>query len=131
MRAMILGLAMAAMPANAADQFDLECVGTKTEKIDQPGEPISFGIVVDLGAKQFCWKSECEVKKIDEVLPDRIQFLKNDPLDRGGVFAKMEVDRKTGRFEWLIIQSNLSHYYLKQEAICKPAKFSGFPATKF
>ncbi|MEG8222415.1 hypothetical protein OSJ57_17570 [Sphingomonas sp. HH69] len=127
---MMLILTMIATPAVAADQFDLECVGTKSEKIDQQGEPISFGIVVDLRAKQFCWKQECEVKTIDEVLPDRVYFLKHDPTDRE-IFSKMEIDRKTGKFEWLIIQKNLSRYYLKQEAVCTPAKFTGFPATKF
>lgn len=114
----------------AADQFDLECVGTKTESIDQPGEPITFGMVVDLKAKLFCWKSSCEVRPIAKVLPDRIEFISGDP-DRSGVFAKMEIDRTTGKFEWLIIQTNLSRYYRRQEAMCKPTKFTGFPETKF
>lgn len=116
----------------AADQFDLECTGVKSEAVDGAPTPHQFGVRVNLTAKKWCW-DHCErVFDIHAVHPDRI-VLTDDRSDniRTRRTSTTEVSRITGDFRLLSIILRPVAIYRKIEGACTKVPFSGFPEAKF
>lgn len=129
--ALVVGM-LAAVPAQAADRFDLKCEGTRSETVGEAGEPISFSVTIDLSSNRYCLGTCWRVDTIQEVQPDRIVFREESKKTlRERSFFKHEVDRQTGKYERLLIETYPFSNYLKEEAECVPAAFRGFPAAKF
>lgn len=128
----VLMMMAAVAPAAAADKFDLKCSGTKTEKLDAPGAPVSFTLHIDLAAKQYC-RNQCEqVLPIFDVKPDKITFHSDSTKDRRmSIYVEDHVDRKSGSYERVMIETYPTSFYEKTSASCKPAAFTPFPKTMF
>lgn len=117
-----------ATAAQAAQQLDLVCEGTRQTEPDGPKEPHSFRIIVDLDEMAFC-KDACDTMwDIDGVNPAEIIF--TEP-GGGRIHSDQRVSRRTGAYEWTVISTGPSPWYEKTEAQCGPAEFSGFPTTRF
>ena len=118
--------------AQSAQQFDLTCVGERSESLDGPAEPYEYAFRVDLTAKRWCWRDCATTFAIEEVAPDRITF-SNDRTDTRFErrSSRNSVSRATGEHELLAISVLPVPRYYRVTGRCTPAPFSGFPATLF
>lgn len=128
--ACLLGVAPAA--AQTAERFDLQCDGTRSEELNGPEEPYSYGFRVDLASGKWCW-DHCErIYDLKEVNPDRLVFdevRSETRTERRSVWH--EVSRTTGDHRLLSITISIVPRYYKVEGTCRPAPFSGFPSAMF
>lgn len=126
---------LAASPAFAADQFDLECIGTMTETVEQEqilkvGEQVN--LIIDIKSGQYCYKPCQKVLPIEDVFADRIilrEYTAIEPGIRIDFLAK--IDRKTGEYTYISDTTRPSRRNKTTVAACSLKPFTGFPATKF
>lgn len=128
MRIFAVALAVSSIPAQAADQFDLICSGTKewhgTRPIELTKLPVTFRLRIDTEARKFCY-DQCEgLYSINLVAPKALFF---------GGFNEAEADRRTEMVdrvtgEYLFIKSWVDDALsLEIHAQCSVTNFSGFP----
>jgi len=130
MRFLAIALLFASTPALAAEQFDLDCQGTKVTKSGGAAEPYSFRVQVDLTAQKWCMDKCQRVASINAVQPDRIVLADDSTYNsRMDVTDSVTVDPKTFAFKRLMVQERPEAAYLKVEAACKQAPFTAFPAA--
>lgn len=131
--AAIAGLLIAA-PASAQSprQFDLICEGERVRELGGPAQPYSFGFRIDLERERWCWQACEKVLEFVSIHPDRLVFT---DYDRGPLSdrrtARAEVSRTTGEYSQLSTITGLITRYYRVSGTCRPAPFSGFPATRF
>lgn len=120
MRILVLGLALAALasPAFAADQFDLVCkYGSTTVRYR-----------IDVLRGEAC-EAACErIWKMGPATSGELRLVDLDTGDPSEVPQTITVNRKTGALRHWIGGSRNG---IVESAVCEPAPFSGFPATKF
>ncbi|WP_138140626.1 hypothetical protein [Brevundimonas vancanneytii] len=125
---------LGAFPAAAqtAQRFDLRCEGTRSEELNGPEAPYSYGFRVDLDAGKWCW-AHCErIFDLKEVNPDRLVFdEKSSETRRERQSVWHDVSRTTGAHKLLSITISIVPRYYKVEGTCRPAPFSGFPTAMF
>jgi len=130
-----LVLALAASPAMAADQFDLECVGTTTETIENEQRSKVSAIVdliIDIKSGQYCYKPCEKVLPIKEVFADRIvlrAYSASEPGVRIDFLAK--IDRKTGQYTYIADTLLPTRRNKTTAGMCSIKPFTGFPSVKF
>ena len=90
MRICAMLLAVISVQAQAADQFDLICTGTKewrgAREIERSNLPITFKLRVDVASRQFCYDRCDTLYSINAVAPKAL-FL--------GGFDETEQDNRT------------------------------------
>lgn len=121
MRWVILAIGLvAAVPASAADQFDLVCTSKKTVTRYR----------VDLAKMEWCHEDCRGVVKIAEVTSSVLTLLDNQPKFENDGSHSIIINRQTG--DWLnSISEPRSSYFSSVKGTCTVAPFSGFPAAKF
>ncbi|WCP71550.1 hypothetical protein [Sphingomonas hankookensis] len=133
--AFLLGTVVAltvASSAQAADQFDLACDGTRKAKSDGEAVPHKFGFRIDLQNKVWCW-DHCEVTfPIAEVLPDRIIFTREDDDSyQRRRHIESWVSRRDGKFESIMIIVRPFPTFVETKGTCTVKPFTGFPKAMF
>lgn len=122
----------AALTAQARpQQFDLRCEGTLQEALDGDIKPHTWSVRIDLANNQWCWNSCERTFSIADVKPERIELVNEREDGRFRGLHTVTVDRRTGQFEQVSIQSRPVAWCRKVAGTCQPATFSGFPATRF
>ena len=123
----VLALASSA----AEDRFDAVCSGTVTRdafEADPTTEPWEGVFHIDLEARKYCIDA-CEIY-FDVAYATPVMIV----LDRMSpdVPRNTELDRRTGKL-YKEVQLGWGRTYrgYRVEAMCEPASFSGWPATKF
>ena len=123
-----LAVVAAAVPAQAADQFDLVCRGTKEwsglRAVELTKLPFSFRLKVDTLSERFCYE-RCEVLYSISLVTPKSLFLGGfenvDPDNRTEV-----LDRTTGKY-FFVKSWQDDALSLKIEADCTASAFTGFP----
>lgn len=111
----------AAVPAQAADQFDLVCRGGR--------EKMHYRI--DLIRREYCF-GKCEkLLKISEVTSGMITLIDVKPSLPSDVTAYNRINRMSGEWEWYNRSPKLSTSVQNIRGHCEAAPFSSFPAAKF
>ncbi|WP_152536487.1 hypothetical protein [Sphingobium sp. C100] len=132
MRILILGLAAASMPVSAAEQYDLDCEGQKTEQEGANPTAEAVNLSIDLKSMQYCYRPCSKVLPIDEVFADRIILRSYNHIERGVIISfHAQVNRKTGEYSYIVDQRAPSFKKSVTVALCSLKPFSGFPAVKF
>jgi hypothetical protein len=120
----------------AATKFDLHCKGVETEIGTRKHKPWETWLKVDLDSRQWCNQGCPEVRRIVDVMPDKIVFmnvLEPFPSLRGTHLSTLEVNRISGHLGWefVITAHNGEKIGNIWDASCSPSPFTGFPKTKF
>lgn len=124
MRAIILILAMASVPAQAADQFDLVCTGNQRMLPSQRSQKVAVRYRIDVDRKIYCRENCASVFAIAKVDDARITF-QTPQTDRPADLVIHFVDRVNGKWKYFLSGDS------DTEGFCEPAPFSGFPAVRF
>lgn len=132
MRTSFLFALLAASPSTDTARFDLVCVGTRQDSLNGPIVADTSKLIVDLENKLWCWDT-CETTfSIVSVMPDRIVLQDiREETPRHNELTRTEVNRTTGVLSGISIETRPFPTYIKQDATCKKASFSGFPKAKF
>ena len=129
---MLLALTVVlAVPAMAADQFDLHCVGEARDRTFAKPKPFDFRFRVDLVAGAWCRESCRTVQKIAAVEPGRIVFALHNEEIGNPIYSYTIVDRATGRYTYRFSDPKTDGINSTEEGACSPEPFSGFPKTQF
>ena len=132
MRILMIGIALIATPAAAAEQFDLDCEGQKTEEVGANPVDEIVKLSVDLKSMQYCYRPCQKVLPVDQVFADRIILRSYTHSDRGVLISfHAQIDRKTGEYSYVVERKLPSFKKSVTLAMCQAAPFSGFPETKF
>ncbi|SHL96655.1 hypothetical protein SAMN05518668_104362 [Sphingobium sp. YR657] len=118
MRAIILILAMASVPAQAADQFDLVCTSEKA----------TVRYRVDLQKKEVCSDSCESIWRMGDSTAGELFLIDQKPAYSGDLEEQSVVNRQSGAWRY---NSRLRGKLFSRDGHCEPAPFSGFPAAKF
>lgn len=123
----ILGI-LAAAPAQAADQFNLECVGKWRFDASETYAETSRTLRLDLKAMTYCEGSCFATNPIAEVQPNLIELEPSlSDVGFGGTVKYHRIDRTTGRYVHFVSQRRPTHKYIDVEMQCEAKPFTGFP----
>lgn len=130
MRSITVGLILSAWTvpslAQTPRQFDLLCEGQSwSGPIVEEGRQAEWNprLRIDLEQRKFCW-NECDSVLPLERIEDEFIVLNHDDED----IAPQQIERRSGR---LTNDMVVGSYRIRQEAQCRVAPFSGFPAKLF
>jgi hypothetical protein len=122
MRALILVVAMLAVPEAAAehDRFDLVCTAKKSV--------VRYRI--DLAAKRYCAGDCTVVRPIVEVSAAEIVLERHMPAFRSDITQREIINRATGSWTYYF-DMPAAGLPVTQDGICEKAAYSGLPESKF
>jgi hypothetical protein len=110
---------MIAMPAVAADQFDLVCKSGRSEARYR----------IDLGSGEWC-QDDCKgTARIASVTSGILTLVDQKPVRPNDIAISVIINRATGR--WYRSVSMPRDVPTITDGICEPSDFTGFPITKF
>lgn len=120
MRALVLALGLVAVPALAADQFDLLCTGGR-------GGRETMHYRLDLARGEYCF-GKCEsIAKIAGVTSGMITLYDDQPKFSGDTRSYNTINRITGEWRWYNFSPRLSVAAMDITGSCELDDFSGFP----
>ena len=133
--AAVVGLQTFSSSAYAeSNQFDLICSGTSSgfENGEKTAGPFSQTLHVDLIRNEYCIDSCSEIRDIQRVDPLKITFVDvtRNPSELAHYRDFASVERTTGKYSVAFMDSGKLKF-MTVDAVCKPAPFTPFPATKF
>lgn len=122
MRALILVVAMLAVPEAAAehDRFDLVCTAKKSV--------VRYRI--DLAAKRYCAGDCAVVRPIVEVSATELVLERHEPAFRSDITSRTIVNRSGGSWQTYFDMPGTGVPF-SREGNCVAAPFSGLPTAKF
>lgn len=119
-----LAALFASSAAQAADQFDLLCIGQEQFYPGMKPIAISHHYRIDLAAKRWCWEQCTSANNIQSITPDRITFYDNSPTRP---MLQAYVSRTDGKYYRYGFGRSFTH----DEGTCEPVPFTGLPTPKF
>lgn len=134
MKVILIAAALLAAPAQAADQFNLDCKGQWRFRASDPFEPTAQVFRFALAKKKYC-EGECKARlPIAEIGQHFLELrTATDEEKVLGTIRTNRIDRTTGRYIYFLSQRRPSHSFIEVEMMCEPKPFTGFPVlqTKF